>query len=249
MTTNADWEATVAQWTSVYREVYDDQSTSRFAGWIDYVTGRRIPDAVMEAWLDWSVRSVRRLHPRAVLEIGGGTGMIADGLADIVDRYVLTDPVTGGDAHPHPAVTSKLAGAHELARVLDDADRFDCVVVNSVIQHFPDVDYLAHVLTGVVPHLTDDANIYLGDLRHAGLHRAQCRERARVREPFATPDRIDDLAAQFIRSDPELLVSPRDIARAASGLPGPWHPEGAPARLRRRLGPRSPPLRRRAHTP
>lgn len=52
MTTNADWEATVAQWTSVYREVYDDQSTSRFAGWIDYVTGRRIPDAVMEAWLD-----------------------------------------------------------------------------------------------------------------------------------------------------------------------------------------------------
>lgn len=221
-TPHARWERTVDQWTSVYREVYAEQGAGRFAGWTDFVTGRPIADSVMRAWLAWSVEAIARVRPRALLEIGGGTGMLVDALADSVDRYVFTDPVTGDRDHPHPGVTTVRAGAHDLARVLGADDRFDCVVVNSVVQYFPDCDYLAHVLAEIEPHLMPDAVVFLGDLRRGDLHLDQCRERARHREPFAAADRIDEVAAQIARTDPELTVTPAVIARAAAGLGDDW---------------------------
>ena len=46
---------------------------------------------------------------------------------------------------------------------------FDVVILNSVIQYFPSIDYLFQVLRGVLALTTPDARIFIGDVRSQPL--------------------------------------------------------------------------------
>ena len=60
---------------------------------------------------------------------------------------------------------------HRPATELQDmeAGSFDTVVVNSVVQYFPDIEYLLAVLQEAVRLLGPGGKIFLGDVRHLGL--------------------------------------------------------------------------------
>src|SRR5262249_53061368 len=45
-------------------------------------------------------------------------------------------------------------------------ERFDTVILNSVVQHFPSDDYLVALLRNVTPLVNEGGFIFLGDLRH-----------------------------------------------------------------------------------
>ncbi|NLG55023.1 MAG: class I SAM-dependent methyltransferase [Rhodococcus sp.] len=218
-----EWTQFTDQWAQVYRSVYEDDQDV-LAGWTDFVTGERLSEDVMSQWLECSRRRVAALAKRSVLEIGGGTGMLAAKLAPSVDRYVMSDPAAAASdvmmarATDSTPITVR-AAAHE-THYLDalGGPLFDCVVINSVAQYFPECAYLSFVLAQITPYLADDAVIYLGDLRIASLHHEQCRERARRLNPFASIDDIDGAATRLAQSDPELLVSPGHIGRCGASL-------------------------------
>ena len=46
---------------------------------------------------------------------------------------------------------------------------YDVVILNSVIQYFPDADYLLAVLTKTIPLLSPKGRLFIGDIRHLGL--------------------------------------------------------------------------------
>ena len=46
---------------------------------------------------------------------------------------------------------------------------FDTVVLNSVVQYFPDVDYLIAVLKGAIGLVSAKGRVFVGDVRHLGL--------------------------------------------------------------------------------
>jgi amino acid adenylation domain-containing protein len=174
--------AQVAEWESVFEETYQrspEPADSRInlAGWNSSFTGEPIAAAEMEEWLAETLANVRRLHPQRVLEIGCGTGMILLGLAAEYAEYWATDISQGaldyvrGRLEPAGLDPQRV---HLLHRPADNFEginggTFDCVILNSVAQYFPDAEYLSRVLAGAVHAVADGGCVFLGDIRSLAL--------------------------------------------------------------------------------
>ncbi|WP_181861142.1 non-ribosomal peptide synthetase [Streptomyces diacarni] len=176
-----------------WREVYDafDSSGERtedgadFSGWSSSYTGRPIPVEEMRAWQDDTVTLIRGYEPRTILEIGCGTGLLLFPLATGCRRYYGMD----FSSSALKSVRNRLGSRPELRETVAlrqgeaddvgelDVEPVDTVVVNSVVQYFPDVDYLVRVLEGALTRAADDGRIIVGDVRsfplldafHAGV--------------------------------------------------------------------------------
>ncbi|MGI0025539.1 MAG: class I SAM-dependent methyltransferase, partial [Nitrososphaera sp.] len=133
----------------------------------------------MREWVDHTVDRIRALQPWKVLEIGCGTGLLLFRIAPDCSRYVGTDfsrsaldyirSVSSDSQQKLPQVTL----LHRLADDFADFEResFDTVILNSVVQYFPDVTYLVRVLEGAVKLVEPGGYIFVGDVRNLALHR------------------------------------------------------------------------------
>jgi thioesterase domain-containing protein/SAM-dependent methyltransferase/acyl carrier protein len=50
-----------------------------------------------------------------------------------------------------------------------EANQFDTIIINSVVQYFPDISYLERVITGALQVLKPEGFIFIGDVRHYDL--------------------------------------------------------------------------------
>ncbi|MFF3886347.1 non-ribosomal peptide synthase/polyketide synthase [Streptomyces sp. NPDC001914] len=211
----------VGEWQDVYSDEYERISTALFtedyAGWDSSYDGRPIPFAEMSEWRERTVERIRELNPRRVLEIGVGSGLLLSRLAPDAEAYWATDfaaPVIrklGEDLLRDPALAAKVElrcrPAHDLRGLPEDW--FDTVVVNSVIQYFPGVDYLAEVVEGAMRLLRRGGALFVGDVRNPRLapafHTAVQLTRAAA---DADPEDVRGAAGRGLRLEKELLVDP-----------------------------------------
>ncbi|MBB5517211.1 acyl-CoA synthetase (AMP-forming)/AMP-acid ligase II/acyl carrier protein, partial [Rubricella aquisinus] len=150
-------------------------------GWHSSFTGQPIPAAEMREWRDATCARIRTLLPdpattARVMEVGCGTGMILFDIAPDVAAYHAVDlsphiidrlksqTADAGLAH----VTLAAAAAHEATATLAPTDRFDLIILNSVVQYFPSMTYLRAAITALAAHLAPGGRIFLGDLRDQG---------------------------------------------------------------------------------
>jgi amino acid adenylation domain-containing protein/natural product biosynthesis luciferase-like monooxygenase protein len=212
-----------AEWRSVYdlyyrgevRTVSAADPTFDTTGWTDSFTGGPIPAEAMEDWLGQTIERITALKPRRILEIGSGTGMVVFRLAEACERYVGLDfsaPVVESlreklrTLRPEWLHVDILeVAAHELGKV--DEGEFDLVILNSVVQYFPSVRYLAGVLEQAASKLAAGGAIYLGDLRALELQDAFHQAVAAARHPHAPAEETSRLARAALTRDKELAVS------------------------------------------
>jgi acyl carrier protein len=86
---------------------------------------------------------------------------------------------------------------------------FDVVVLNSVVQYFPSIDYLLRVLEGALRVVARGGAIYLGDVRHLGLLDTFHASVELFRAPDETP--TADLCQRIARrlsEEQELAIHP-----------------------------------------
>ena len=127
----------------------------------------------MWEWVDGTVDRVLELGPRRVLEIGCGTGLLLSRLAPHCAEYHGTDmsatairQLRDTVVAPRPDLSTvrlHVLPAHDL-----DAFRpgqFDTVVINSVVQYFPDPAYLREVIAGALRVVADGGAVFVGDVR------------------------------------------------------------------------------------
>jgi SAM-dependent methyltransferase len=126
----------------------------------------------MRAWVEGTVDRLRRLGPRRVLEIGCGTGLILFQLAPDCDYYLGTDLTNEAIAHVRHYLGNALRGRVELVHCAADeigqlqtAGDFDLIILNSVVQYFPDIDYLLRIVELAASLLSPNGTIFLGDVR------------------------------------------------------------------------------------
>jgi SAM-dependent methyltransferase len=172
----------VRHWRRTFDETYAHPAetadeTFDIAGWRSSYDGKPIPSCEMREWLENTLARVRALEPRRLLEIGCGTGMLLHRLAPQVEHYCGTDLSQRVLTRLRAQVDALGWRNVELhagdARALPAAElRFDTIVVNSVIQYFPDIDYLVDVLGSVFARLAPGGAVFLGDLRSLPLLRA-----------------------------------------------------------------------------
>ncbi|MET0287111.1 MAG: MupA/Atu3671 family FMN-dependent luciferase-like monooxygenase, partial [Polyangiales bacterium] len=213
----SDDGARVAQWQSLWDETYKlaaEQGSPRFniAGWRDSFTGAPIPAHEMREWLDFTLQRILAGRPRRVLEIGCGTGMILYGLLEHVEHY------TAVDLSPHALETiraeldtrelSKVTLVNQPAHALSGLapGSFDCVIINSVAQYFPDGDYLRSVLERASELVADGGRIFVGDVRDLAHLRA-FHERAERTQASGTPVELAARVERRIAREGELLLN------------------------------------------
>ncbi|WP_435819379.1 amino acid adenylation domain-containing protein [Micromonospora violae] len=169
----------------------------------------------MEQWRSATVDRIRGLRPRRVLEIGAGTGLILARLAPQVETYWATDisaaavEALRGHAASQPGLGDRVHVRHQAA---DDVSGlpvgfFDVVVVNSVVQYFPDADYLAAVLRAATGLLAPGGAVFLGDVRNLRVQEI-LDAGVQGRRAGATPETVRRLVELSAAQQNELLLDP-----------------------------------------
>lgn len=214
--------AQLSGWQALYDTLYaapsalDDQED--FRGWNSSYDSQPIPVEQMREWLAATVRRIDALHASRVLEIGVGSGLLMWKLAPRCDAYWGTDfsaPTIAqlGDklaGHPdlQPRVTLRHQPAHDFTGL--PAGYFDTIVLNSIVQYFPNAAYLTDVIEQAMRLLAPGGRIFLGDLRNLQLLPCfACAVALRKSGREADPARVRQLIAQLLLNERELLLDPR----------------------------------------
>ncbi|MCP4661173.1 MAG: AMP-binding protein, partial [bacterium] len=176
----------VADWGVLFDDLYRREPTEadpsfNIIGWESSYTDAPLPAQEMREWLEDTVGRILSLEPCRVLEIGCGTGMLLWRIAPRCEQYVGTDisrealsflrqQLAGPDGDRLPQVRLEQRPADSFEGFA--ADSLDTVILNSVVQYFPSVDYLAEVLTGAVEAVRPGGTVFVGDVRSLPLNEA-----------------------------------------------------------------------------
>jgi len=172
----------IQEWHSLSDELYEEDGetanpTFNITGWNSSYTGLPIPAAEMLDWVDHTVDNIRALEPRTVLELGCGTGLLLFRLAPQCVRYVGTDISRKVIQGLQKQVATRMPASVQIDlqhRSAEDfsglpTEAFDTVILNSVSQHFPSIEYLLRVLEGAAARTQEGGRIFVGDVRSLPL--------------------------------------------------------------------------------
>jgi amino acid adenylation domain-containing protein len=222
----------VAQWRARYEEIYSAGASAAdpafdTTGWISSYTDQAIPAAEMHEWVRHTVERIRRLQPRRVLEIGCGTGLLLLRVAPYCEAYVGTDfsPTVlrslgqrVDEAGLNRTVTLLQREATDFADIVPGS--VDLVVINSVTQYLPSIDYLLRVIEQAVDVVAPGGAIFIGDVRNLDLLEAfhTSVELFRANDAITTEE-LRERVRNRVAAESELTISPAFFAAMPAHLP------------------------------
>ncbi|MUM27543.1 non-ribosomal peptide synthetase [Mycolicibacterium sp. CBMA 295] len=219
----ADHDAEVVdQWQQMYDELYDAEAEtpefgSDFRGWNSSYTGEPISLDQMQEWRSATVDRILALQPQRVLEIGAGSGLILSQVAPQCEHYVGTDmSAVAMDTLARSLERLQIPWRDRVRLLAQPAhitaglpqDYFDTVILNSVIQYFPNAGYLAEVIDKAIGLLAPGGRLFLGDVRNHALQGAFQTGVALVHNTIDETDDIRQRVQRAVLGDPELLLAP-----------------------------------------
>jgi amino acid adenylation domain-containing protein len=173
-------EEQTAEWQYTFNETYQGSDTEtdpafNIIGWNSSYDNQQIPAAQMRQWLDNTLARIQALQPQRVLEIGCGTGMILLNIAHQVESYWGTDfsqaainrltNILQNQSLSHVRLFSR-----EAINFADiPTSDFDTIIINSVAQYFPSIEYLQQVIAGALQVLKPGGSLFIGDNRSLPL--------------------------------------------------------------------------------
>jgi amino acid adenylation domain-containing protein len=210
----------VLQWQMLYNETYNQPAvesdpTFNIVGWNSSYTNQPIPAEEMRDWANNQASQILALQPSRVLEIGCGTGLLLFQIAPRCTQYCGTDfsPISLNYIQQRLA-NQQLANVTLLQKMATDFEgvettAFDAVILNSVLQYFPNIDYLVQVLEGAVKATAPGGFIFIGDVRslplltafHASVQLYQA-------EPSLAGEQLQQRVQMQIFQETELVIDP-----------------------------------------
>jgi amino acid adenylation domain-containing protein len=170
------------QWQTVWNEAYR-QGTPRFeatfnaSGFNSSYTGLPIPAEEVQEWVENAVQRALSLKPRRVLEIGCGAGLLLWRIAPHCEEYWGSDFSAVAVASVQQQIernSHEWPHVHLLNQPADNVtgispEQVDLVILHSVAQYFPGIEYLLRVIEGAITRLCPRGAIYIGDVRSLPL--------------------------------------------------------------------------------
>jgi len=223
----------IEDWETVFDQIYShpptqEDPTLNIAGWDSSYDRASIPLEEMREWLDDTVEAILQRRPERVLEIGCGNGLLLFRIAPHCREYLATDFSQAALDYTHRQISrqsqelSHVTLAHKLANDFQGVGEktFDAVVINSVTQYFPSIDYLVDVLSRAIDAVDDGGFVFIGDVRSLPLLEAF---HASVEFYRATDTlTVENLRQNIQRSvaqDKELVIAPTFFEELRKRLP------------------------------
>ncbi|WP_174783512.1 non-ribosomal peptide synthetase [Dolichospermum sp. UHCC 0352] len=223
----------ILQWQMLYNQTYSQANLEpdpmfNIVGWNSSYTGQPIPAVQMRDWLNDKVETILAQQPNRVLEIGCGTGLILFQIAPYCRHYWGTDISSRGLDYIQQHLSKPESQLHHVnlsQRPADnfeglEAQGFDTIILNSVVQYFPHIDYLLRVLEGAVNTVAPGGCIFLGDVRNLQLLEAF---HTSVELHKASPDlsvaQWQQQVQRRIAQENELLIDPAFFAAIQQRFP------------------------------
>ncbi len=208
------------RWTTVFDEQYSsvpvvEETDLNFTGWNSSYTGEAVEIGQMEEWLSGTVDRIEAMAPKHLLEIGCGTGLLLyryGGYCESVHALDISSAALSGvrqelDARGWSHVELQQGDALSTEGLVDK--QFDAVVINSVVQYFPNRLYFNQVLEQLLRCVAPGCQIFIGDVRNLDLLTAHAA--AVEKSQLTQSTSVSVLASRVqrrIQQEPELLISP-----------------------------------------
>ncbi|MCX7921060.1 MAG: amino acid adenylation domain-containing protein [Clostridia bacterium] len=230
----------VEEWENVFDKAYntDDNQEEDFniSSWNSSYTGLPLPDEEMRIWVNSTIERIIALQPDKVLEIGCGTGLLLSRVAPSCEKYWGTDiSSTALDfvAQKLVAKRQELSNVKLFRRNADDfsdfeVQDFDVIVLNSVAQYFPNVNYLLSVLKKAVSLVARNGKgaVFLGDIRNLPLLETFHTEVELEKAPDTlTIEQLKRRIQKRLRQEQELVIDPEFFWALKDELPDICHVE------------------------
>ncbi|NEQ82593.1 MAG: amino acid adenylation domain-containing protein, partial [Moorea sp. SIO2I5] len=216
-------ETQVDSWQDIFnQQIYDQLSEVtdplfNTRGWISNYDNQLIPEQQMRIWAEDIVTQVLATKPESVWEIGCGTGMLLFQIAPQTKKYYGTDisnvslEYIKKQIEPEPDKYGHVSLAQKRAEDMADVapNSFDVVLLSSIVQYFPSVEYLLSVIENSIRVVKPGGLIFLGDIRSWPLMKAF---HSSVQLYQATPSlsrkQLKSKIDRKMEQETELLVSP-----------------------------------------
>ncbi|HEY0224846.1 MAG TPA: amino acid adenylation domain-containing protein, partial [Mycobacterium sp.] len=223
----------VEEWQNIYDDLYGAERGAPgfgmdFRGWNSSYTGDPIPLEEMAEWRAATIDRIKALQPRRVLEIGAGSGLVLSQIAPQCEHYVATDMSAVAIENLRDSLErleipwrDRVELLAQPAHVSEALPRghFETIILNSVIQYFPDAGYLTDVIDNAIDLLAPGGTLFIGDVRNHSLQAAFQTAIALARTPDADSAEIRQRAHRAILSEPELLLAPEFFTTCAADHP------------------------------
>jgi amino acid adenylation domain-containing protein len=174
------WEK---QWDTLYNSAIaeekgaidsEEDPTLNLIRWTEGIVD---PEAEMREWVGHTVDRITSLKPDRVLEIGCGTGLLLLRIAPQCSKYIGTDYSEVAVGYLRKRVANLTGGLPQVQLLHRKADEFedfeersfDLVIVNSVVQYFPNMEYLDRVIEGAVKMVRPGGTVFIGDVQNFAL--------------------------------------------------------------------------------
>ncbi|HZE15135.1 MAG TPA: class I SAM-dependent methyltransferase, partial [Mycobacterium sp.] len=222
-TATADHDAeSVEEWQHLYDELYGAEVAMSgfgmdFRGWNSSYTGEPIPLEEMLEWRSATVDRIMALRPRRVLEIGAGSGLVLSQIAPHCEHYVATDMSAVAIDNLARWLERLQIGWRDRVQLLTQPAHvigalprgyFDTIILNSVIQYFPNAGYLAEVIDNAMDLLAPGGALFIGDVRNHTLQGAFQTAVALARTAASDTAEIRQRVQRAVLGEPELLLAP-----------------------------------------
>jgi amino acid adenylation domain-containing protein len=221
----------VLQWQMLYDETYKQPAaeadpTFNIIGWNSSYTDQPIPAEQVREWVNNQVAQILALQPKRVLEIGCGTGLVLFRVAPHCTQYCGTDfSAPALDYIQQQVAKQEMPQVTLLQKIATDfngieAEAFDTIILNSVVQYFPNIDYLAQVLKGAVQATAPGGFIFIGDVRSLPLLEAfHASVQLYQAEPSLPCEQLQQRVQMQVFQETELVIDPDFFKALQQKLP------------------------------
>ena len=196
-------------------EEFED-STKSTEVWKSSFDGANIAKEQMNEWVNDTVSRIKNLigDNCNVLEIGCGNGIIFNSIIEEVEKYTGTDVAEKGlniirNSNKGKSSVEKIdlyqLDALEIDQLPDH--KYDLIIVNSVAQYFPSLDYVFKVFKKLEKFTSSKCHIFLGDIRSLELQKLFYFEVVKTKHPEISSAEILDRIGRMQSRENETFYS------------------------------------------
>ena len=215
---NQEFSCLLDNWNHVYEETYKNavdllDYRHNFIGWNSSYTGHPISRAEMLEWLKGTINCIQSLNPKVIFEIGSGSGLLLFNLIEDLEYYFGSD-FSESVIRQTQNIIDKLHIKNKVQLHCSMADMLpfnridrqcDTIILNSIVQYFPNLEYLTKVVDEVIKQIPGIKTIFIGDVRDYRL--LECFHYSILKFKKSKHSNLADIINASSKEN-ELLISP-----------------------------------------